>query len=174
MSLRDQRQAGAFAFGEFGQAVRQRGAVLERTEVAAVAGAEPMAELVDGPQVESCGVEREAVPVIDAGVLAEPVQEDDGRARLGGSPVAVVGPALRVIDEWHALTAAICASNRKRSGQGGCLFASSRRILETDDRGAEMHESQLMGGTRRALVVAGAVFGVALLAAGLANAADAV
>jgi len=37
-----------------------------------------------------------------------------------------------------------------------------------------MRESQLMGGTRRALVVAGAVFGVALLAAGLANAADAV
>ena len=35
-----------------------------------------------------------------------------------------------------------------------------------------MRESQLMGGTRRALVVAGAVFGVALLTAGLANAAD--
>lgn len=35
-----------------------------------------------------------------------------------------------------------------------------------------MHESQLMGGVRRALVVAGAVFGVALLSAGLASAAD--
>src|SRR5262245_36511326 len=38
--------------------------------------------------------------------------------------------------------------------------------------GAVMHESQLMGGTRRALVVAGAVFSVALLSAALANAAD--
>jgi hypothetical protein len=35
-----------------------------------------------------------------------------------------------------------------------------------------MHESQVMGGTRRALVVTGAVFGVALLSAGVANASD--
>jgi Ricin-type beta-trefoil lectin domain len=35
-----------------------------------------------------------------------------------------------------------------------------------------MHESWLMGGVRRALVVVGAVFGVALLSAGVASAAD--
>ena len=34
-----------------------------------------------------------------------------------------------------------------------------------------MHESRLMGGVRRALVVVGAVFGVALLSAGVAGAA---
>ncbi len=35
-----------------------------------------------------------------------------------------------------------------------------------------MHESRLMGGVRRALVIIGAVFGVALLSAGVASAAD--
>src|ERR1700737_2526732 len=35
-----------------------------------------------------------------------------------------------------------------------------------------MHESRLMGGGRRALVAVGAVFGVALLSAGVASAAD--
>jgi len=35
-----------------------------------------------------------------------------------------------------------------------------------------MHESRLMGGVRRALVAVGAVFGVALLSAGVASAAD--
>ena len=35
-----------------------------------------------------------------------------------------------------------------------------------------MHESRLMGGTRPPLVVVGAVFGVALLSAGVASAAD--
>ena len=93
MSLRDQRQSGTLAFGEFGQRVGQRRTVLDRTEVAAVTGAEAVAELVDGPQVDACGVQREAVPVIDAGVLAEAVQEDDGRAWLGGGPVPVVGAA---------------------------------------------------------------------------------
>jgi Ricin-type beta-trefoil lectin domain len=38
--------------------------------------------------------------------------------------------------------------------------------------GAEMHGSRLMGGVRQALVVVGAVFGVALLSAGVASAAD--
>jgi hypothetical protein len=37
--------------------------------------------------------------------------------------------------------------------------------------GAEMHESRLIGGVRRALVVVGAIFGVALLSAGVASAA---
>src|SRR6201997_596311 len=35
-----------------------------------------------------------------------------------------------------------------------------------------MHESRLMGGVRRIFVVVGAVFGVALLSAGVASAAD--
>jgi hypothetical protein len=38
--------------------------------------------------------------------------------------------------------------------------------------GAEMHESRLMGEVRRPFVVVGAVFGVALLSAGVASAAD--
>lgn len=38
--------------------------------------------------------------------------------------------------------------------------------------GAELHESRVMGGADRALVVVGAVFGVALLSAGVASAAD--
>src|SRR5262245_26899050 len=129
MALRDQRQPGALAFGEIGQGGGQSGTVLDRSEVATVSGAEAVAELIDRPQVDARGVQREAVPVIDAGVLAEAVQEDDGRAGLGRSPVPVVGAPLGVIDERHAMTAARCASNRKHSGQGGCLFSSSRRIL---------------------------------------------
>src|SRR5262245_53238550 len=104
MALRDQRQPWALAFGDFGQGVGQSGTVLDRSEVAAVTGAQAVAELIDRPQVNACGVQREAIPVIDAGVLAEAVQEDDGRARLGGSPVPVVGAPLRVIDERHAMT----------------------------------------------------------------------
>ena len=102
MPLGDQRQSGAFALGELGQRVGQIRAVRDRTEVAARAGAEPVAELVDRPQVDARGVEREAVPVVDAGVLAEAMQEDDDGARFLGRPVPVVGPALRVIDERHA------------------------------------------------------------------------
>ena len=101
MALRDQRQPGTFALGELGQRVGQCRAVLDRAEVAAGARAQAVPELVDGPQVDACGVEREAVAVVDAGVLAEAVQEDDGGARLGGGPVPVVGPAPLVVDEWH-------------------------------------------------------------------------
>jgi hypothetical protein len=61
-----------------------------------------MAELVDRPQVDVGGIEREAVPVINAGVFAEAMQEDDDGTRLGRSPVAVLGSALRVLDERHA------------------------------------------------------------------------
>src|SRR6201999_1842386 len=93
---------------------------LDRTEVAAVAGAEAVAELVDGPKVDASGVQGEAVPVVEAGVLAETVQEDDGGARLGCSRVPVVGAATRVLDELHPTTAARCAANRKRSDQVGC------------------------------------------------------
>src|SRR5437899_901660 len=77
------------------------------------------------------------------------------------------------------MTAAICASNRKRSDQVGlsarhvCLFSTSWRILETGrEDGAEMHESRLMDGLRRALVVVGALSGVAVLGAGVASAAE--
>ena len=85
MSLGDQRQARAFALGELGQRVGQVGAVDDRAEVAARARAEAVAELVDRPQVDARGVEREAVAVIEAGVLAEAVQEDD---RGAGSAAA--------------------------------------------------------------------------------------
>ena len=102
MALGDQRQSRAFAFGNLGQRVGQIRTVRDRTEVTARARAEPMAELVDGPQVEACGVEREAVPVVDARVLAEAMQEDDGGAWLLGGPVPVVGPALWMVDERHA------------------------------------------------------------------------
>lgn len=63
-----------------------------------------MSELVDGPQVDAGSVEGEAQPVVDAGVLAEPVQEDDGRRRLGSGLMPVVGAAAVVIDEGHDLS----------------------------------------------------------------------
>ena len=96
---------GRSRLGEFGERIGQCRAVLDGAEVAAGARAEPVAELVDRPQVDAGGVECEAVPVVDAGVLAEAVQEDDDGAWLGGGPVPVVGTAPLVIDEWHALTA---------------------------------------------------------------------
>ena len=82
MPLGDQRQARVFALGDLRQRIGQIRAVRDRTEVTARAGAEPVAELVDRPQIDACGVEREAVPVVDARVLAEAVQEDDDGARL--------------------------------------------------------------------------------------------
>ena len=56
-------------------------------------GLQAVPELVDRPQVDAGGVEREPVAVVHAGVLAEAVQEDDGGAGLGGGPVPVVGAA---------------------------------------------------------------------------------
>jgi hypothetical protein len=53
-----------------------------------------VAELIDRPQVEASRVEREGVPVIDARVFAEAVQEDDGGPRVLGGPVPVVGLAF--------------------------------------------------------------------------------
>ena len=84
------------------------GAVDDRPEVAAGARAEAVAELVDRPQVDAGGVEREAVAVIEAGVLAEAMQEDDRGAGLGSCPVPVVRAALRMVDERHSSTLA-CA-----------------------------------------------------------------
>ena len=46
-----------------------------------------------GPQIDTDGSERETVAVVDAGVLAEAVQEDDGCPRFAGGPVPVVSPA---------------------------------------------------------------------------------
>jgi hypothetical protein len=53
MPLRDQRQARALAFGEFGQGCRPGRTVLNRPEVSPVPGAEAVAELIDGPQVDA-------------------------------------------------------------------------------------------------------------------------
>src|SRR5205085_170091 len=97
MSLGDQRQPWACTFGEFGQTVAECGAVLDRTEIAADAWAEAVPELIDCPQIDASSVQREAVPVVEAGVLAEAMQEDDGCAWLGGGPVPVVGAAFGVI-----------------------------------------------------------------------------
>ena len=55
-----------------------------------------MAELVDGPKVDARGVQCEAIAVVQPGVFTESVQEDDGGARIGYRPVAVVGAALRI------------------------------------------------------------------------------
>ena len=126
MALRDQRQPGTCrASASSVSAVGQSRAVLDRAEVAAVAGAQPVAELVDGPQVDARGIEREAVPVVDAGVLAEAVQEDDGGPRLGGGPVAVVGPALWVIDERHAHDCSRWCAARARPAQPRFARAAS-------------------------------------------------
>ena len=112
MPLRDQRHSRAFSLGELGQRVGEVRALLDRSEVPAGARTQPVPELVDRPQVDACGVEGEAVAVIDAGVLAEPVQEDHDGARLGRSPVPVVGLALLVVDEWHAHQCARVSANR--------------------------------------------------------------
>jgi hypothetical protein len=101
MSLGDKGQSAAFGFGELGQRIGQIRAVLDGSEVAARARAEPVPELVDRPQVDARGVEREAVAVVNAGVFAEPVQEDHRRARLGGGPMPVVRVASLVLDEGH-------------------------------------------------------------------------
>ena len=82
MARRDQWQSRPFALGKFGQRIGEIRAVGDGAEIAAGARAEPVAELVDRPQVDSRGIEREAVPVVDAGVLAEAVQEDDDGARF--------------------------------------------------------------------------------------------
>ena len=94
MALGDQRQPRPFALGELGQRVGEIGAVRDRAEVAALAGTEPMAELVDRPQVDARGVEREAVPVVDAGVLTEAVQKDDDGARILRPPSDGSRPGL--------------------------------------------------------------------------------
>jgi hypothetical protein len=58
-------------------------------------------------------------------VLAEAVQEDDGGARLGGGPVAVVHPAPGVVEDWHAHD---CSNTRGKPQP----FRSSRgRRIET-------------------------------------------
>lgn len=89
-------------FGERRQGVGQCRAVLERAEIPARAGGQAVPELVDRPQVDACGVECEAVPVIHPGVFAEAVQEDHRGSWLGGRPVPVVGAPTVVLDEWHA------------------------------------------------------------------------
>ena len=102
MALGDQWQSRALALDKLGQRIGQIRTVGDGTEIAAGARAEAVAELIDRPQIDACGVEREAVPVVDAGVLTEAVQEDDSGAWFLGGPVPVVGPALRVLDERHA------------------------------------------------------------------------
>ena len=100
MPLGDQRYPRIL--GELGQRVGQIRAVLDRSEVAARARGQPVPELINRPQVDARGVERKAVAVVNAGVFAEPVQEDHRGARLGRGPVSVVRIASLVLDEGHA------------------------------------------------------------------------
>ena len=93
MSLCDQGQSGPFAFGQSVSASARSELSAIDPKSPRVPGAQAVAELVDRPQVDARGVEREAVAVVEAGVLAEAVQEDDGGPRLGGCPVPVVGAA---------------------------------------------------------------------------------
>src|SRR5262245_36457485 len=74
------------------------------------------------------------------------------------------------------MTAARRAVIRKPSDRLGCPFSGLagafwNRVLQ-DERTAEMHELRSKDGVGQVLVVAGAVFGVALLSAGVASAAD--
>ena len=70
-------------------------------EVAALAWAQPVAELIDGPQVDARRVERETEPVVDAGVFAEAMQEDDRDLGLRDRPVPVVRAAGLNVQKWH-------------------------------------------------------------------------
>ena len=63
-----------------------------------------MAELIHRPQVDARRVQREPVPVIQAAVLAEAVQEDHRGPRILGRPVPVVGAPAVMVDERHAMT----------------------------------------------------------------------
>jgi hypothetical protein len=80
-----------------------------------------------------------------------------------------------VIDEWHAHD---CSNKRVEpqvlSSNRGLHFLHFVADPGTSvlRGGAEMHESPSMGRVRRILVVVGAVFGVVLLSAGVASAAD--
>jgi hypothetical protein len=103
MSLCHKRNAGPFPLGEVCEPVGQRGTVFKGSELATLARGQPVAELVDRPQVDAASVEREPVPVVEPDVLAEPVQEDDGNGRVGGGPVPVIDRAAFVIKEGHEL-----------------------------------------------------------------------
>ena len=60
-----------------------------------------------------------------AAVFTEAVQEDHRGTRLLGRPVPVVGTPAVVVDEWHPMTAAGRAANRKPVDQ--CeLFNAAR------------------------------------------------
>jgi len=60
-------------------------------------------ELVDRPQVDAGSIEGETVPVVEAGVFPEAMQEDHRGAWVGDSPVPVVDPAALMIEERHVL-----------------------------------------------------------------------
>ncbi len=58
----------------------QAGVLLERVDRpddSAVAVGESVTDLVDGPQIDRGAVERGGEPLVEPGVLPEPVQEDD-------------------------------------------------------------------------------------------------
>lgn len=83
MSLSDKRNAGVRGERQFGEPLGECPAGFKGAEVAAFARRETVPELVDRPQVDARGVQSKAVAVIEAGVFAEPVQEDDGGSGLG-------------------------------------------------------------------------------------------
>ena len=103
MSLGHKRYSRALSFSQCGQRIGEGGALLDGPELATFAGGEAVAELVDRPQVDTCGIEGESIPVVEAGVFAEPVQEYHRGPRVGDAPVPVVHPPALVIEERHGL-----------------------------------------------------------------------
>ena len=111
MSLGDERNVGVPGRRQLGELLTECGAGFEGSEVAAVAGGQPVAELVDGPEVDPGGVQGEAVTVVEAGVFTETMQEDHRRARSIGGPVPVIRTAVIGVEKWHASNPTRCASH---------------------------------------------------------------
>jgi len=103
MPLGHQGQSGMFALRQLGEGLRERRTRRERTEIAALTGAQSVAVLVHRPQVDTRFVEHEAVAVVEAGVFAVAMQEDHSRAGPRCRPVPVVDRAAVGVEEGHEL-----------------------------------------------------------------------
>ena len=90
MSLRHNRYPRPRSFGELRERFRHCGAVFDGAQLSPRSRRQSVAELVNRPQIDTRGVQRESVPVIEPGVFPEAVQEDHRGPWVGSRPVPVV------------------------------------------------------------------------------------
>ena len=103
MSLGYKRYSWPLSFSQRGQRIGESRTLLNGAELTAFARGEAVAELVDRPQVDACGIEGESIPVVETGVFTEPMQEYHRSPRICGGPMPVVHPPALVIEERHGL-----------------------------------------------------------------------